>query len=324
MNKICVTGANGFIGKSICKTLAQMNKSVEGFVRTSNSSLNLTNFKHVSVGDISQRMNWKDKLDSYDCIIHCAGKAHRIKEKDKLDSYLSINAEGTKYLAEQAAKAGVKRFIFLSTIKVNGENTNTIKNDNVQKIKNKNIFTHNDKPYPQDAYAISKFEAEKILWEISARTGLEVVVLRLPLVYGKDVKGNLKNLTKLLSFGVPLPFSLVNNKRSLIGIDNLVDIIIRCIDHPNVTGKTFLISDGEDLSTSDLFHYMAIAMKSRLRLFPFPISILKFVSRIIGRKSEMNRLTDSLQVDSSSIRETLNWTPSVSVEEGIKRMFRNS
>ena len=176
MNKICVTGANGFIGKSICKTLAQMNKSVEGFVRTSNSSLNLTNFKHVSVGDISQRMNWKDKLDSYDCIIHCAGKAHRIKEKDKLDSYLSINA--------------VKRFIFLSTIKVNGENTNTIKNDNVQKIKNKNIFTHNDKPYPQDAYAISKFEAEKILWEISARTGLEVVVLRLPLVYGKDVKGN--------------------------------------------------------------------------------------------------------------------------------------
>lgn len=323
MNKICVTGANGFIGKSLCETLAQMNRSVEGLVRTLDSSLNLKNFKYISVGDISKK-NWKDKLDSYSCIIHCAGKAHRMKKKDKLDSYLSINTKSTKNLAEQAAKAGVKRFIFLSTVKVNGENTNTIKNNNNKKIKNKSIFSHNDKPYPQDAYAISKFEAEKILWEISAKTGLEVVILRLPLVYGKGVKGNLKNLIKFLSFGIPLPFSLVNNKRSLIGIDNLVDIIIRCIDHPSVTGKTFLISDGEDLSTSDLFRYMAVAMKSRLRLFPFPISILKFVSRIIGIQNEINRLTDSLQVDSSFIRETLNWTPPVSVEEGIKKMVRNS
>ncbi len=188
-------------------------------------------------------------------------------------------------------------------------------------IQKKNIFTNNDIPNPEDSYAISKLEAEKVLWEISAKTNLEVVVVRLPLVYGYGVKGNMARLMKLINSGIPLPFSLIKNQRSLIGIDNLVDVLIRCVDHPEASGKTFLVSDGEDLSTPDLLRHVASSMERSTRLFPFPISLLKLFGFAIGKSSEINRLTNSLQVDISFTRKILNWSPPLTVQEGIRRIM---
>ena len=284
MKKICVTGANGFIGQSICKTLAESNKSVRGFVRNSNPSLNSNNIEYVPVGDMSLKINWKDFLGGMDCIIHCAGKTNTMNEKNEQDIFRLINVEGTKQLAEQAAKSGVKRLVFLSSIKVNGEgayiNHRNFNSDNQKK----KIFKYNDLPNPQDSYAISKFEAEKVLWEISLKTELEITVVRIPLVYGYTAKGNLARLQKLVGYGIPLPFRMVKNQRSMIGIDNLVNLLIRCIDHPDALGKTFLVSDGEDLSTSDLINFIASSMGRAPLLFPVPIFLLKFVGQILGKK----------------------------------------
>lgn len=315
MNKICVTGANGFIGNSVCKFLSDSGKITKAFVRTLNPSLNTVGIQYVPVGDISLNLDWKKHLLNYDSIIHCAGIAHSMGQKQGSDTYSLVNIKGTRQLAEQAVEAGIKRIVFLSSIKVNGESNKK------KKYKNE-IFTHNDIPYPQDLYAISKFQAENVLWEVSAKTGLEIVVLRLPLVYGKGVKGNLMRLIRLVNSGVPLPLGMVNNQRSMIGIDNLVDLIIRCIDHPDAAGKTFLVSDGEDLSTCDLINHIAFSMHQKPRLFPFPIFLLKFLSFIFGKQKEIDRLVGSLKVDSSYVQKTLNWTPPVSLTEGIRRMIQ--
>ena len=238
-----------------------------------------------------------------------------MNKKEDLDVYHLVNTEGTRRLAEQAAAVGVKKFVYLSSVKVNGESTG--------KIDNNKMFTNNDIPEPQDAYSISKFKAEKVLWEISAKTGLEVVIVRLPLVYGKDVKGNLARLIKLVKLGIPLPLSMIQNQRSMIGVDNLVDLIIQCIDHPVAAGKTFLVSDGEDLSTIDLINHIGISMGRKARLFPVPIFLLKFLGSILGKQKEINRLVGSLKIDSSYTQEILNWTPPVSVAEGIRRMVQD-
>ena len=263
-------------------------------------------------GVYPRRDKWIDVLDGVNCVIHCAAKTHLLKDlkKNSLFAFRKVNVEGTINLAKQAAACGVKRLIFLSSIKVNGEKT-----------VESSMFKHNDISKPEDAYGISKWEAERGLWEISKQTGLEVVIIRAPLVYGRGVKGNLKRLIKLIKSGTPLPFSLVKNKRSLIGIDNLVDIITRCIDHPNAAGKTFLVCDGEDLSTPDLLHFIASAMGRSARMFPLPISLLKLFGFAIGKSSEINRLTNSLQVDISFTRKILNWSPPLTVQEGIRRIM---
>ena len=319
MKKILVTGAKGFIGQSLCLELAKSNRSIIGAVRSLEKLSLMDKIRYISVGDIGSQTNWSDTLLGSDCIIHCAGKTHVMRKNIQLEAYLPVNVNGTRRLAQQAAEAGVKRLIFLSSIKVNGESTDNVLND---VNKNNNIFTHNDLPNPDDPYAISKFEAEKVLWEISAKTGLEIVVVRLPLVYGHGAKGNLIRLIKLINYGVPLPFGAVNNKRSLIGIDNLIDVLIQCIDHPDASGKTFLVSDGENLSTPDLINYTASSMGRSARLFPFPTSLLKFFGLVLGKQSEIERLLGSLQIDSSHTRKILNWTPPVSVEEGIRRMVK--
>jgi len=318
MKKICVTGANGFVGKSVCKILSNSDRIVRGFVRKTNPSLDLNNVEYVEVGDITLKKNWKNLLTGYDCLIHCAGKAHEVKKMDNKEDFIRANVQATRQLAEQAAEAKIKRLIFLSSIKVNGENT-----DDNKKNLNSNLFKFDDLPNPKDVYAKSKFEAEKVLWEISKKTNLEIVVLRLPLVYGHGVKGNLMRLIKLVKYGIPLPFYLVKNQRSMIGIDNLIDILIQCIEHPQVSGKTFLVSDGQDLSTPELINYISSASNCPSLLFPFPITLLKIFSRIIKRQNEMDRLLGSLQVDSSYLREVLDWTPSVTVKEGIRRMVKN-
>jgi len=315
MKKILVTGASGFIGRTLCNNLIESSFNVQGAVRSLDSLTFDYNFKAVTVGEIGANTNWLNALKDIDCIIHCAGKAHSINKKDNINMYHSINTEGTKNLAEQAVKAGVKRLVFLSSVKVNGESTG--------KNFNNKIFTNKSVLDPKDAYSISKFESEKSLWKISSKTDLEVVVVRLPLVYGYGAKGNLMRLIKLIKCGIPLPFDLIKNKRSLIGIDNLVDVLVRCIEHPDAKSKTFLVSDGEDLSTPELLKNIASAMGRSAFMFPFPISLLKFFGFVLGKSSEINRLTRSLQIDNDYTKKILNWSPPISVQEGIRRMIQN-
>jgi nucleoside-diphosphate-sugar epimerase len=314
MKKILVTGVNGFIGQNIYRELIKLNYFVRGALRSLDSVLINNDIKYISVGNIDAETNWDYALEEIDCVIHCAGKAHAINKKVELDVYRVVNRDGTKHLAEQAAKAGVKRLIFLSSVKVNGESTD--------KSNGTKIFTHNDIPNPQDNYAISKFEAEQALWEVASKTGLEVVVVRLPLVYGFGVKGNLDRLIKFVHSKNPLPFGGIKNKRSLIGIDNLLDVLVRCAEHPDIAGKTFLVSDGENLSTPELIRLIASAIDQPAKLFTLPTFLLKLLSFIIGKQSEINRLMGSLVIDNSYAKEILNWTPSVSVQIGIRKMVK--
>ena len=186
----------------------------------------------------------------------------------------------------------------------------------------KKIFKHSDVPNPKDPYAVTKFQAEKVLWDISVKTGLEVTVIRPPLVYGYGVKGNLSRLIKLIKSGIPLPLGMIENERSMIGLDNLISLLIRCVDHPDAAGKIFLASDGKDLSTPELINLIANSMGRKVRLFPFPVFLLKFFGSILGKKKEMDRLVGSLKIDSQYVQKVLNWRSPVSVSEGIRRMIK--
>lgn len=312
MSKILVTGGNGFIGKAICENLKKKNYTINITSRR-DVDINLSGVKIYNINKINENTNWFQALNTVSCVIHCAAKTHvmnNINQKS-LSFFREVNVEGTLNLAKQASECGVKRFIFLSSIKVNGERTDKLKK-----------FKYNDIPKPEDSYGISKWEAEKGLWKISKQTGLEVVIIRAPLVYGPGVKGNLRRLIKLIQYRIPLPFSLIKNQRSLIGIDNLVDLIIHCIDHNNASGNTFLVSDEKDLSTPDLLRYIASSMGLSVRLFPFPLSVLKFFGFLLGRKSEIDRLNGSLQIDNSYTKEILNWKPTLSTIEGIRKMVQ--
>jgi nucleoside-diphosphate-sugar epimerase len=315
MKKIAITGANGFIGKSLCKTFSKLNRAYIGIVRSENSLKTLKAINTIFVGDINSNTDWNQSLENCEVIIHCAGIAHVTNNKDNLYDYYKVNTEGTKNLAEQATQAGVKRLVFLSSIKVNGENTD--------KINNRKKFYYKDIPAPQDVYARSKLEAEKTLWEISSRTGLEVVVVRLPLVYGYGAKGNLSRLIKLIKLGIPLPLSIIKNQRSMIGIDNLVNLLIRCIDHPKANGKTFLASDGADLSTPQLIKLIGSSMGRKVYLFPVPLFLLKILGSIFGKQKEIIKLTGSLRIDNNYAKEILDWTPPLSIEESIRKMIQD-
>ena len=307
LRKICITGANGFIGQSLCKSLSQLDSSVLAVVRDKNYFLNLKNVKYQEVKNYNEEDIWKNLLKNYDCVVHCAGKSSLSNNLKNYDKYNSENFINIEYLAEQAAEAGVKKIIFLSSIKVYGESTH---------------INHNSIPNPNNLYGISKLDSEKVLKKISSKTGLEVVVVRLPLVYGTAVKGNIEKLIKVIKLGIPLPFSAIDNKRSMIGIDNLINFLILCIDHPIAAGKTFLVSDGEDLSTPDLINYIASIMKRKIYMFPVPFILLKFIFFTVSKQKEIKKLAKSLRVDISYTKKILNWTPSISIEEGIKRMIQ--
>lgn len=229
---------------------------------------------------------------------------------DPLTEFRRVNVEGTLNLARQAAAAGVQRFIFISSIKVNGEETAP-----------GDAFTASDVPAPQDPYGLSKFEAEEGLRSLAQQTGMEVVIIRPPLVYGPSVKGNFASMIKLVQKGLPLPLGAIHNKRSLVGIDNLVDLIIRCIDHPAAANQTFLASDGVDLSTTELLRSVVKAMGKPSRLVPVPASLLQTGAGLLGKKAMAQRLLGSLQVDISKTREVLGWEPPYTVEEGLRRCF---
>lgn len=312
-----VTGATGFIGSSLSRGLLSSGHRVRAAARSARlTKLQLApGLEHVTVGDICSTTNWGGFMADVDYVIHCAARSQVMHETsiDALAAHRAVNVAGSRRLAEQAAAAGVRRLVYLSSVKVNGERT-------AQEVP----FLFSDSPQPENAYGISKWEAEEALWDISAKTGLEVVVVRLPLVYGPGVKGNLARLLTLVRSGVPLPFGKLRNKRSLIGIDNLVDLLLRCATYPDAAGQTFLVSDGEDLSTPDLLRQMAAFMGRPARLFPTPVSLLRLAGKALGQEAEICRLVGSLQIDSSRTRQLLGWTPPVSVKEGIRRMVQET
>lgn len=309
MKKICITGANGFIGKSICQSLINSNYRVRAFTRSLTGIIKANNIEYIKINSDFTKVNWRDLLIGCDCVVHCAGKVPSLKKKEKIEYYKSINIDGTRYIAEQSSKAKVKKFIFLSSINVLGSNTNKRK-----------PFVYNDKPEPDSDYGLSKLLAEKLLKKISKETGLDIVIIRPPIVYGPNAPGNFKRLIKIVNSGIPLPFGKINNKRSFIGISNLIEVIKCCIKNPKVAGKTFLVSDGKDLSTKELINHIALSNRKSSRLFPFPKVLLSLFGKMINKNEEMSRLLGSLQVDINYTMKVLNWRPRTSVRDEIKKM----
>ena len=264
------------------------------------------------MGNIDAHTQWQAALDGVDVVVHLAARVHVMHETDAdpLTAFRSVNTEGTLNLARQAVAAGVKRFVYLSSIKVNGEQTQH------------RAFFADDKPNPQDPYAVSKFEAEQQLLALGKETGLEVVIIRPPLVYGPGVKGNFSHLIKLVEKSLPLPLAGIHNARSLVGIDNLCSFIQICLVHPEAAGETFLVGDAQDLSTSELLQKIARGLGKKSHLFYLPAGLIRIVTYILGRQAEYERLFGSLQVDISKNERLLGWQPQVSVETGFCAMLK--
>lgn len=303
-----VSGANGFVGKPLCAELHRQGQSVRAAVRS--ATRQVENLETVSVGDINAETDWTDALLGIKVVVHLAAHVHVMKDNaaDTLDAFRKANVEGTWNLARQACDAGVQRFIFISSIKVNGEGTLLGR-----------PYTAEDQPAPADPYGISKFEAEDALRQLAERTGMEVVIIRPPLVYGPGVKANFYSMMHWLEKGVPLPLGAIYNKRSFVALDNLVDLIITCIDHPAAANRTFLAGDGEDMSTTELLQRMGKALGKPAKLFPMPIWILKAGATVLGKRDMAQRLCNSLQVDISKARDLLGWQPLVSVDDALKK-----
>ena len=305
---ILVTGATGFVGRALCERLkgrdalriAVRNPIAGAWAEPSD----------VVQAALDPAQDWRPALEGITTIVHCAARVHVMNDDaaDPLREFRRINADGTLRLATQAAEAGAGRFVFISSIKVNGESTVPGR-----------PFTAQQAPAPIDPYGVSKWEAEQQLRKLSAETGMELVIIRPVLVYGPGVKANFLNMMKWLYKGVPLPLGAIHNKRSLVSLDNLVDLIVTCIDHPRAANQTFLVSDGEDLSTTELLQRMSRALGKRPRLLPVPAWTLETAAKVVGKQSIAQRLCGSLQVDISYTRERLGWTPPVSVDTALRK-----
>ncbi len=308
--KVLVTGANGFIGRNLCTFLKEKGYCVRAAVR--NNVCNVSGVdENIQVGDINESTDWQQALAGVDTVIHLAARVHIMNDSvtNLVEEFRKVNVLGTERLARMAVKAGVERFIFISSIKVNGECSQA-------------PYTEKDIPAPQDAYGISKREAEDLLTRIAVETGLQTVILRLPLIYGPGVKANFKNLIKIAGAGLPLPLKGINNRRSFLYLGNLVDAISVCITHSLAVGETFLVSDCADVSTPDLIKMIACEMNKKVVLFSFHSGILKALCKIVGKAEELEKLTGSLLVDSSKIRNLLGWKPPFTINEGIKETVK--
>lgn len=306
---ILVTGASGFLGSALCARYFRDGVSVRGAGRSSSQRLGCV--ETIRIGEISSNTDWSDALLNVQHLVHLAARVHVMNDKssDPLAEFRRVNVEGTGRLARQAAAKGVKRFVFVSSIKVNGEFTEVDR-----------PFIADDVPAPEDPYGVSKHEAEQLLRQISAETGMEVVIIRPPLVYGPGVKANFGSMMRWLARGVPLPLAAVSkNRRSLVAVDNLVDLIITSLNHPAAANQTFLVSDGEDLSTADLLKRMGMALGRPARLFYMPPALLKLGATALNKPGIYQRLCGSLQLDITKTRQLLDWTPSLSVDEGLRR-----
>jgi nucleoside-diphosphate-sugar epimerase len=308
--KLLLTGATGFLGSQLATALhSKRDLNLTAAVRR---HIEIPAAHIVEVQGLDANTNWLATLTNQQVVIHAAARAHIMKDEvaDPLAEYRRVNVDGTLNLARQAAAAGVKRFIFISSINVNGEQTSPFK-----------PFTADDLVSPNDVTGISKWEAEQGLQQLAAETGMELVIIRPPLVYGPGVKGNFASMIKLVAKGLPLPLGAIHNQRSLVAVDNLVDLIITCIDHPAAANQVFLAGDGQDMSTTELLRGVARAMGKPSRLIPVPASLLMLGATVLGKKAMAQRLLGSLQVDISKARNLLGWEPPVSVDEGLKRCF---
>jgi nucleoside-diphosphate-sugar epimerase len=309
--KILVTGANGLVGQAICAELAQQRHLVKALVRNLQT---LSFHEHAAQdicrleGDFTQISSLKQHFSDVDAMVHCAARVHQVADtaNDPLAAYRQVNTTATLAVARAAAEAGVKRFVFLSSVKVNGE------------------FTASGKPFtahqaaPQDAYGISKWEAELGLREISAQTGMEVVIIRPPLVYGPGVKANFLTMMRWLKRGIPLPLGAISNQRSLVALPNLVDFISLCLTHPKAANQTFMVCDQHDLSTTELLRGLGQALKRPARLLPVPQGLLETGLKMIGKGGIAQRLCGDLTVDASPATDLLGWKPPLTVQQGLQ------
>lgn len=308
MNKVLITGATGFVGSALMDELKKSsNVKVISTVRRGSTSVDGGT---IVVGNIDGSTDYSSAINGVDVVIHCAARAHIMKDEstEPLAEYRKVNLEGALNLAKQAIKAGVKRFVFISSVKVNGEFTSL-----------DTPFKADDIHNPQDPYGISKFEAEAQLLALGQEAGMEIVIIRPPLVYGPGVKANFASLLKLVSKGYPLPFGCIDgNKRSLVSLKNLVDLIVTCINHPKAANQVFLVSDDYDLSTASLIKHMSQALGKSSRLLPVPLWCYNIAGKLTGKSDVVDRLLGSLQVDITHTKNTLGWAPPQTLEEGFK------
>lgn len=298
-----VTGSNGFVGKSLCSTLRVGGSTVRAAVRKAGGA------GEINVGDLNGKTDWRVALQGCDVVFHLAARVHVMSDRDEdpLRAYREVNVDGTLNLARQAVQAGVRRFVFVSSVKVNGESTTT------------QPFRSSDVPMPCDPYGQSKMEAEQALQQLGRETGLEVVIVRPPLVYGPGVKANFVNLIKLVQKGIPLPFGSISNFRSMVALDNLVDLLIVCSKHPDAPGNIFMVSDGADMGIKELVTKIANAMNKRLWLVPVPVGLMIAAAKLLGKQGVVDRLLGSLQVDIAHTQATLAWQPVVTSQAAIDK-----
>lgn len=310
---LLVTGASGFVGRALYNKAVESGISVRGAVRRVEQLP--ANANAVCVPSLSDHTDWTVALQGCSEVIHCAARVHLMNKSTvhTLQEYRVVNVQGTLNLAHQAAASGVQRFVFLSSIKVNGDTTQIGQ-----------PFTPEDAPAPRDAYGISKMEAEQGLLEIAARSGMEVAIIRSPLVYGFGVKANFAVLMEWVLRGVPLPLGAIHNQRSFVALDNLIDLVMICLTHPAAANKIFLVSDGEDVSTTELLRRLANAMSRPVRLVPVPASWLRLIAGLVGRRDVAMRLCGSLQLDISKTREVLGWTPPLTLNAALKKMVQET
>ena len=304
--RFLITGANGFVGRPLCKELFNRGCQVRAAMR-SHGQLSAPG-ETVTVGAIDRETDWSAALSGVDAVIHLAARVHVMKDEaaDPLAEFIKVNLYGTSNLAQQAASAGVKRFVYVSSVKVNGEQTTVNR-----------PFLETDEPDPQDPYAVSKWRAEQDLQRIARETGLEVVIVRPPLVYGPGVKGNFISLLAAIDRGIPLPLAGANYARSMVYVGNLVDALIACATYPAATGQTYLVSDGDDVSTAMLVDMIARSLGRNNRAFNFPHAILRAVATVLGRTEQVDRLFGSLRVNDEKLRRDLAWSPPYTLEQGL-------
>ncbi len=304
-----MTGATGFVGRSLHETLSDTGYGVRRAVRSAERSTKGSPGagETVEVGDIGPDTVWGPALNGAGSVVHLAARVHVMRESagDPLAEFRRVNVAGTERLAREAAAAGARRLVYVSSVKVNGESTP------------ERPFTEKDEPDPQDPYGVSKFEAEKVLQTVSEETGIEVVVLRPPLVYGPGVRANFLSLMRLVDRGLPLPLGAVDNRRSLIYVGNLAGAIVAALERPEAAGETFLVSDGEDVSTAGLVRKLASALGRPARLLPVPPALMLTAGKVTGKSDAVGRLVGSLAVDSGRIRRRLGWQPNHTLDEGL-------
>ena len=306
--KVLVTGASGFVGSALIEKLIA--EDIELLAVARDAAKISADIACIGVKNIDANTSWQDINAGCDVVVHCAARVHVMDDisRDPLSEFRAVNTEGTLNFARQAAEAGVKRFVFISSIKVSGEATAL-----------NHPYESTDLPEPSDPYGISKYEAEQGLKLLAKETAMEVVIIRPVLVYGPGVKANFLTMMKWLSRGVPLPLGAIHNKRSLVALDNLVDLIVTCVDHPNAANNIFLVSDDHDVSTTELLLLLGKALAKKPVLIPVPMRLISLCCRIVGRDDISQRLCGSLQVDIKHTKATLGWSPPYSLEQSLQK-----